>query len=282
MVQCPRMKQTLTLLALSAGLCVTFNSCQSTDSDGFSGDFETATPINEYSYAADEIPIWLQEIDAKVPAGDTTTTVANRNDYPIPEPGATASTGSGSYGQVQPDHSAIAANDVVVEPGATTGVNTPAVSSKPSGSSSASSSSGKSSGQKSSSKPKKKKPVKTFDEPTMLIYKVRPGDNLSVIAKRCNTTVAQIRRDSGIKGDLIHPGQTIKIRYTPDGYKATRRSSSSSRSRTHTVKSGETISGIAAKYGLGYKQVLKANKMSESDAKRLRPGQKITIPGKSR
>ena len=208
---------------------MTFNSCQSTDSDGFSGDFET-----------------------------------------------------GSYGQVQPDHSAIAANDVVVEPGATTGVNTPAVSSKPSGSSSASSSSGKSSGQKSSSKPKKKKPVKTFDEPTMLIYKVRPGDNLSVIAKRCNTTVAQIRRDSGIKGDLIHPGQTIKIRYTPDGYKATRRSSSSSRSRTHTVKSGETISGIAAKYGLGYKQVLKANKMSESDAKRLRPGQKITIPGKSR
>lgn len=282
MVQCPRMKQTLTLLALSAGLCVTFNSCQSTDSDGFSGDFETATPINEYSYAADEIPIWLQEIDAKVPAGDTTTTVANRNDYPIPEPGATASTGSGSYGQVQPDHSAIAANDVVVEPGATTGVNTPAVSSKPSGSSSASSSSGKSSGQKSSSKPRKK-PVKTFDEPTMLIYKVRPGDNLSVIAKRCNTTVAQIRRDSGIKGDLIHPGQTIKIRYTPDGYKATKKySGSSSRSRTHTVKSGETISGIAAKYGVGYKQVLKANKMSEADAKRLRPGQKITIPGKSR
>lgn len=272
---------------------MTFNSCQSTDSDGFSDDFETATPINEYSYAADEIPIWLQEIDAKVPAGDTTTTVANRNDYPIPEPGATASTGSGSYGQVQPDHSTIAANDVIVEPGDSTGASTPAVSPKPTGgssatsssgkSSSATSSSGKSSGRKSSSKPKKKKPVKTFDEPTMLIYKVRPGDNLSLIAKRCNTTVAQIRRDSGIKGDLIHPGQTIKIRYTPDGYKATKKNSgSSSRSRTHTVKSGETISGIAAKYGVGYKQVLKANKMSESDAKRLRPGQKITIPGKSR
>lgn len=273
------MKQTLTLLALSAGLCVTFNSCQSTDSDGFSGDFETATPINEYSYADDDIPIWLREIEANVPAGDTTITVANRNDYPIPEPGATASTGSSSYGQVQPDHSSIAANDVVVEPGASAGTTPPAVSTKPSGGSSASSSGSKSSSQKSSSKPKK--PIKTFDEPTMLIYKVRPGDNLSLIAKRCNTTVAQIRRDSGIKGDLIHPGQTIKIRYTPDGYKATR-GSSSSRSRTHTVKSGETISGIAAKYGLGYKQVLKANNMSEADAKRLRPGQKITIPAKGR
>lgn len=278
------MKQTLTLLALSAGLCVTFNSCQSTDSDGFSGDFETATPINEYSYAADEIPIWLKEIDDNIPAGDTTATVANRNDYPIPEPGATASTGSSSYGQVQPDHNNIAANDVVVEPGASAGTTPPAVSTKPSGgsaasSSAASSSGGKSSGQKSSSKPKK--PIKTFDEPTMLIYKVRPGDNLSLIAKRCNTTVSQIRRDSGIKGDLIHPGQTIKIRYTPDGYKATR-GSSSSKSRTHTVKSGETISGIAAKYGVGYKQVLKANNMSEAAAKRLRPGQKITIPGKKR
>lgn len=277
------MKKTLILLALSTGLCVTLNSCQSTDSDGFFSD-ETATPINEYEMADGEIPVWLID-DNDVPAGDTSHTVADRNRYPIPEP--TASTGRSSTGQVQPN-TGLADNDTtIVEPGvSTTGSDmtvpnagtppkpTTGTSTKPKPSSNRRAAANRvNSGQQQR--------TRKFDEPTMIVYKVKAGDNLSVIAKRCNTTVAQIRRDSGIKGDLIHPGQKIRIRYIPDGYKPNR-SSNRNRSTTHTVKSGETISGIASKYGLGYKQILKANKMSEADARRLRPGQKITIPAKSR
>lgn len=278
------MKKTLILLALSTGLCVTLNSCQSTDSDGFFSD-ETATPINEYEMADGEIPVWLLD-DNDVPAGNTSHTVADRNRYPIPEP--TASTGRSSTGQVQPD-TGLANNDAtIVEPGvSTTGsdVTVPSVGPSPKPTT------------ETTTKPKptnnrraatnransgKQQRTSKFDEPTMIVYKVKEGDNLSVIAKRCNTTVAQIRRDSGIKGDLIHPGQKIRIRYVPDGYKPGKKSSNRNRSTSHTVKSGETISGIASKYGVGYKQILKANKMTEADARRLRPGRKLTIPAKSR
>jgi len=40
---------------------------------------------------------------------------------------------------------------------------------------------------------------------------VRRGDNLSRIASRLGVTVSDLRRDNGLRGDLIHPGQRLKI-----------------------------------------------------------------------
>lgn len=48
--------------------------------------------------------------------------------------------------------------------------------------------------------------------------------------------------------------------------------------RTHTVKSGETLSGIAHKYHISTRALCQANGISEK--KPLRIGQKLTIPGK--
>lgn len=42
-------------------------------------------------------------------------------------------------------------------------------------------------------------------------YTVKRGDNLSAIARRHGTTVAGLRRANGISGDLIHPGQVLRI-----------------------------------------------------------------------
>lgn len=41
---------------------------------------------------------------------------------------------------------------------------------------------------------------------------VKSGDTLSGIAKRNGTTVANIRRLNGIKGDMIRPGQSIRVK----------------------------------------------------------------------
>lgn len=41
---------------------------------------------------------------------------------------------------------------------------------------------------------------------------VRSGDSLSTIAKRNGTTVAKLRRLNGLKGNMIHPGQKIRVK----------------------------------------------------------------------
>lgn len=119
-----------------------------------------------------------------------------------------------------------------------------------------------------------------YTEPTLLTYRVRPGDNLSVIARRSRTTVAQIKRDSGLTSDTIYPGQVIKVRYIPRDYQPSRsRNNSSAQARTHTVSRGQTIAGIAKQYGVPYSDILKANNMTERDAMRMRPGRRLIIPG---
>lgn len=42
--------------------------------------------------------------------------------------------------------------------------------------------------------------------------KVKPGDTLGAIAARNHTTVANIRKANGLRGDMIRPGQTLKIK----------------------------------------------------------------------
>lgn len=47
--------------------------------------------------------------------------------------------------------------------------------------------------------------------PKTRTYTVKRGDTLSGIASRNRTTVAALRRANGISGDLIRPGQVLRI-----------------------------------------------------------------------
>ncbi len=261
------MKYTFQKLSVTASVLMALSSCSSTD-DNFYGDLE-AISASEYNIGEDTIPPWVEESDGsyQVDAGSRTPTYQQ---YPIPEPGEEIeeTTGGGFFSsqQSQPD---IVLDPPDYEPFAATGAGTGSTVTPPK--------------VKTPIKPTKKANI---TKPSILVYKVRSGDNLSVIAQRCGTTVAAIRRLSGIKGDLIYAGQTIKVPYTPKAKRhidSTGRSgggSSSSSSRSYTVRSGDTISGIAARYGVGYKTVLKLNNMTEADARRLRPGQKIKVPNR--
>lgn len=278
------MKKSLTLLGIGAGLLVGLTSCQSSSSS--TGGYEEATPMSELAIADGELPPWvLESADTEqIPAGDTTA--AARNNYAIPEPN------EGVASQNQPDHIAVApADDTVLENDFTEPAKplithtdvTPTPAPKPVAANTKPGSKGGAKGGKSSVK----KPVKV-KEPTLVVYKVRPGDNLSDIAKRSGTTVAQIRKDSNIKGDLIHPGQTIKVRYTPKGYVAPAKNGKGNgvtapvtKGGSYTVKAGDTISGIAKKNGVSAAALLAANGMKPADAAKLRAGRKLTIPGKA-
>lgn len=283
------MKKSLIMLGAGACVLLAFPSCQSSKKTA-DGGYETATMASD-TIADGEIPPWLLEDDSDVQV-DAGARTPSRTSYAIPEPGPTVAdtnSGTGSSRQNQPE---LAQNDVSIETPAT---DVPTFTSPPAEPTyTASSSAVKTQPKKAqASKPKTTKGTakagkkgRRYEEPTMLTYTVRKGDNLSDIAKRSRTTVAQIKRDSGLKGNTIYPGQTIKVKYIPKNYKPGKSTAKGSTARTagsrnHIVAKGETISGIAKKYGVPYGQILKANNMSAADATRIRPGKRIVIPGKA-
>ncbi|WP_456277488.1 LysM peptidoglycan-binding domain-containing protein [Bacillus sp. AK128] len=95
-------------------------------------------------------------------------------------------------------------------------------------------------------------------------YKVQSGDSLSVIAKRYNITVNQIKQINGLTTDQIYVGQTIKL--TGDAATAATK---------YTVKSGDSLSLIAKNFGITTTQLKQANNLS---ADTIYIGQSLTIP----
>lgn len=281
------------LIAPGVGACVIlmFSACSSSDGDGYS---EAALPVSEV--ADGEIPPWLLEDDGtqQVGAGTHTPSVSSRNNYTIPEPDEPKSTGARQnqpkLADAGPDSTVVEAPGGGVDPMATGTVTSnrvtdtrPHVATTSKGGKSRSAGGKKGDGKKlvQGKKPKR---------PTLVVYKVRPGDNLTVIAKRSNTTVAQIQKDSNLKGTTIYPGQVIKVRFTPKGYKPEKDNKKtgkkdsggkkSAATKTHTVTSGQTLSGIAAKYGVSTAALMKANGIPKSQADKIRAGRKLKIPAK--
>ena len=308
------MKKKVTMLGMSACVLLAFSSCSSTTDEA---DFESAMPMASDSIADGEMPPWLiDDVDddggVQIAAGATT-----HENYRIPEPEEDVTevySGRGAR-QNQPAVADQGATDVEVEvevatpvavnyetPSANIGVSTPkrkttVVKPKPAKPVAVHTQSTKvkqqtkqqiakakqtkqqlAQAKQTKKNQKQLKKPKRYTEPTMLTYTVRKGDNLTEIAKRSRTTIAQIKKDSNLKGDTIYAGQVIKVRYIPKDYKGPKPSEAKKRTRAHTVAKGETISAIAKKYGVPYTDILKANGMSLRDASRVRPGKSLTIP----
>ena len=55
------------------------------------------------------------------------------------------------------------------------------------------------------------RPVQTSAGTTWIYYKVKSGDNLSVIAKKYHTTVKQLKSWNNLKSDMLRVGQRLKV-----------------------------------------------------------------------
>ncbi len=276
------MKRSLTVISLGVGMLATLSSCSYFRNNSDTLGYEEAMPMSEVAIGDEELPPWVLEGDTtyQVPAGDRTPEM-NRNHYATPEPGESMAVSNGLTGQKQP---AVAADDTVVDSHVADDFDPYAMPESPATATAATPAPARPA-VAAASKPKatRKTPakkVKKVSEPALVVYKVRPGDNLYEIAKRSNTTIAQIRKDSGIKGDIIHPGQIIKVRFTPKGYKASKNKQTPVNT-TYVVKKGDMLSKVAARNGITLAALLKANKMTMAQANKVRPGTKIIIPGKS-
>ena len=104
-------------------------------------------------------------------------------------------------------------------------------------------------------------------QPSTTTYTVQKGDTLSGIASRYGTTYQELAKINGIADpNKIYPGQVLTINGN---------STSSSNVITYTVKKGDTLSGIASKYGTTYQKIAKDNGISNPD--KIYPGQVLKI-----
>jgi lysozyme len=104
-------------------------------------------------------------------------------------------------------------------------------------------------------------------------YTVRAGDTLSKLAMKFNTTTSEIKRLNGLRNsNYIKKGQTLTI-VSGSGSK------SSGLMKDHIVKRGETLGGLAVKYGVPVSSIMTANNLSSAHL--LKVGQHLMIPTSS-
>jgi LysM repeat protein len=113
-------------------------------------------------------------------------------------------------------------------------------------------------------------------------YTIKPGDNLTKIARKHGCSVEALVRANKLKPDaLIRPGQNLIIPANQTSPPATANTPSTgagtpaSHGKTHTIKEGETFSSIARRHKIPVEQLLKAN--PDADPRTLRPGRVIQL-----
>lgn len=109
------------------------------------------------------------------------------------------------------------------------------------------------------------------DNRAPLSHVVRRGETLSELSRQYGVSIETLRANNGIgRRNVIRAGQKLVIR--AQAATPTRRAS-----RSHTVRSGETVGEIAARYGVGQSALIRANGLGKRAT--IRVGQRLKIPG---
>ena len=125
-------------------------------------------------------------------------------------------------------------------------------------------------GKASKKKPSKPKKSTSNKSTSATTYKVQSGDTLSGIAQKFGTTTKALQNLNGISNpNKIYAGQVLKVKGT-----------TKAKTSTYTVKPGDTLSGIASKYGTTTKALQNLNGIANPNL--IYAGQKLIVSGKAK
>lgn len=108
-------------------------------------------------------------------------------------------------------------------------------------------------------------------------YLVRSGDTLGAIAARAGTSVSALVRANDIRNpNLIVAGTRLRLSGSGGG-SGSSYSDAPRGGAVHTVRAGETLSAIAARYGSTVSAIAKRNRLSNPNM--VIAGRKLSVPG---
>ena len=218
------------LLPVALGLyCCSLAACKSTSGSskpGYAGVVDYTTPetnLSQEEYPFDEKGNYLPDVVSGKKKGSknkaTSKIVANATFETPPEPTpvlptpALAASSPANYetppesSPYQPDTSS---GSTASTPSAAKPTSTTKPKPKPSTTAAKPKPKPKSSSSTAKAKPKPK-PKPTPKKPSTLTYTVKKGDTLYELADRYNTTVAAIKKASGLSSNLLRDGRTLRI-----------------------------------------------------------------------
>jgi len=112
-------------------------------------------------------------------------------------------------------------------------------------------------------------------------HRVQKGESLGRIGRQYKVSVASIQQSNKLNSNLIHPGDILLIPIIGSSQPVakstgTKRQTGNSHAKLmHNVQKGDTLWGIAQRYGVKVADISKWNKISQAQALKL--GQKLTI-----
>ena len=122
-----------------------------------------------------------------------------------------------------------------------------------------------------------------FQKPDVL-HKVRPGESLSVIARRYDTSVARLMALNGLRNHNIRAGANLRLPGAVQVAEAPApRESSGSESVAsagtgkYVIESGDSLWSIARKFNISQRELVAWNKISNQN--HIRPGQTLNVSG---
>lgn len=113
-------------------------------------------------------------------------------------------------------------------------------------------------------------------------YKVQKGETLSTIAKKYGVTVDQLKKLNNLTSNTIKTNQVIKVpvkvQVEVDDKGVTTKKTTKTTTKTHAIKWGDTLGGIAKKYGTTVDELKEYNGL-KSDT--INAGRTLKIPIKT-
>ncbi len=107
------------------------------------------------------------------------------------------------------------------------------------------------------------------------IHTVRRGESLSAVARRYRVVVADLKRWNGLRGDLIRPGDKLRLEIPASTSPPQTLSQLSTRGKTvHRVQPGETLWGLSRRYRIDLDDLIAWNGLTDST---IRPGRDLVV-----